>query len=194
MARINERISERVSLEFTGGPRYRTLTVPLDNGLQVRNRRWLYPKHEYSAQFLNLRPDARDEVLRFMHAAAGSWLAFRFKDWIDFTATNEPLSPTIGTSDPVQFVKTYTAGGHTSQRIIQAIVSATVFADGSHVAGSYDDELGLFTPSAPWAAATYTWSGEFDVWVHFVEDYNPFSATDINHWSAQITLEEDRQS
>jgi uncharacterized protein (TIGR02217 family) len=194
MARINERISECVSREFTGGPRYRTLTVPLDNGLQVRNRRWLYPKHEYSAQFLNFRPDARDEVLRFIHAAAGSWLAFRFKDWMDFTATNQPLSPNIGTTDPVQLVKTYTAGGHSSQRIIQAIITATVFADGSPVAGSYDDELGLFTPNAAWASATYTWSGEFDVWVHFVEDYNPFSATDINHWSAHITLEEDRQS
>jgi uncharacterized protein (TIGR02217 family) len=194
MARINERISECVSREFSGGPRYRTMTVQLDNGRQVRNRRWLYPKHEYAAQYLNFSPQARDEVLRFMHAAAGSWLDFRFKDWMDFTATNEGLSPNIGTSDAVQFVKTYTAGSNSSQRIIQAIVSATVYADGSPVAGTYDDELGLFTPSAPWAAATYTWSGEFDVWVHFVEDYNPFSATDINHWTAPILLEESRQS
>lgn len=194
MARINERISECVSLQFTGGPRYRTDKVPLDNGFEVRNRRWQYPKHEYAAEFLNFRPADRDEVLRFMHAAAGSWLAFRFKDWMDFEATLESLSPEIGTSDPIQLVKTYTAGGQTSQRVIQAIVSATIYADGSPVTGTLDMELGTFTPSSPWAAATYTWSGEFDVWVHFTEDYNPFTATDINHWTAQITLEEDRQA
>jgi uncharacterized protein (TIGR02217 family) len=153
MARINERISECVSLQFTGGPRYRTLTVPLDNGMQVRNRRWQYPKHEYAAEFLNLRPEDRNEVLRFIHAAAGSWLDFRFKDWMDYEATNEPLSPQIGTTEPVQLVKTYTAGGHSSQRVIQAIVSATVYADGSPVAGTLDTELGLFTPDAPWATA-----------------------------------------
>jgi uncharacterized protein (TIGR02217 family) len=194
MARINERISTCVSQQFTGGPRYRTDTVPLDNGREVRNRRWLYPKHEYTAEYLNFNPEDRDEVLRFMHAAAGSWLAFRFKDWMDFQAFTETLSPEIGTSTPVQMVKTYTAGGHTSQRVIQAIVSATVYANGSPVTGTMDMQLGMFTPSAPWAAATYTWSGEFDVWVHFTEDYNPFSATTINHWTAQITLEEDRQS
>lgn len=193
MARINERISECVSLQFTGGPRYRTLTVPLDNGMQVRNRRWQYPKHEYAAEFLNLRPEDRNEVLRFIHAAAGSWLDFRFKDWMDYEATNEPLSPQIGTTEPVQLVKTYTAGGHSSQRVIQAIVSATVYADGSPVSGNLDMELGLFTPDAPWATATHTWSGEFDVWVHFTEDYNPFTASDINHWTAQIALEESRQ-
>lgn len=194
MARINERISECVSSQFTGGPRYRTDTVPLDNGRQVRNRRWLYPKHEYAAEFLNFNPEDRDEVLRFMHAAGGSWLAFRFKDWMDFSASAEPLSPEIGTSNAVQLTKTYVAGAHSSERIIQAVVSATVFADGLAVSGTMDMELGLFTPDEPWVAASYTWSGEFDVWVHFTEDYNPFTATDINHWTAQVTLEEDRQS
>lgn len=193
MARINERISECVSSQFTGGPRYRTDTVPLDNGRQVRNRRWRYPKHEYAAEFLNFTAEERDEVLRFMHAAGGSWLAFRFKDWMDFEAVNESLAPVIGTQTPLQLVKTYTAGGHSSQRVIQAIVTATVRRNGSPVAGTLDLELGLFTPSANWVAGTFTWSGEFDVWVHFTEDYNPFTASDMDAWTAQITLEEDRQ-
>jgi hypothetical protein len=54
-------------------------------------------------------------------------------------------------------------------------------------------ELGTFVPDSDWTASTYTWSGEFDVWVHFAEDYNPFTATDPNHWTAQITLVEERQ-
>lgn len=193
MARINERIDDCVSLAFTAGPRYQTDSVRLDNGGEVRNRRWQYPLQEYSASFENVGRDVMQEILRFQHAAAGSWLDFRFKDWSDYEATLEPLSPEIGTTEPVQLVKTYTAGAHSSQRIIQAVVSATIYADGSPVAGTLDTELGTFTPSAPWAAATYSWSGEFDVWVHFTEDYNPFSASTINHWSSSVTLVESRQ-
>lgn len=193
MARINVRIAECVSRQFTGGPRYRTETVPLDNGDDVRNRQWAYPKHEYAAEYLNFTQDARDEIIEMQHVAAGSWLDFRFKDWMDFTATDEPLSPVIGTSTPVQFMKTYTKGAHSSQRIIQAIVSATVYRNGVAWPGTYDAELGLFTPTADWTAATYTWSGEFDVWVHFQEDYNPFTATDMRHWTSNFTLIEERQ-
>lgn len=193
MPRINERIDECVSQQFTGGPRFRTETIRMDNAVQMRDRKWLYPIHEYQAEYMNFTPEARDEVIAMMHVAAGSWLDFRFKDWMDYQATLQPLSPQLGTSNPIQLTKTYTKGGQTSQRIVQAIVSATVFADGSPVAGTLDDELGLFTPDDDWDAATYTWSGDFDVWVHFVEDYNPFSATDISHWTAPILLEESRQ-
>lgn len=193
MPRINERINECVSLEFTGGPKFRTETTRMDNAVEVRDRKWLYPLHQYQVAYQNLRPEARNEVITMMHVAAGSWLDFRFKDWMDFTATNQPLSPEIGTDNPVQLVKTYTKGGQTAQRIIQAVVSATILANGSLVEGTLDNELGLFTPDEDWAAATYTWSGQFDVWVHFVEDYNPFSASDISHWTAPILLEESRQ-
>lgn len=193
MARIDARINECVSRQFTGGPRYRTETARMDNGVQVRDRKWLYPIHEYSAEFQNFSPADRDEVIEFMHVAAGSWLDFRFKDWMDYTATNQTLAPAIGTQTPVQLVKTYTKGGHTSQRMVQAMVSATILRNGSPVAGTLDTQLGLFTPAANWVAGTFTWSGEFDVWVHFVEDYNPFSAVDINNWTATLQLEESRQ-
>lgn len=193
MPRIDERISECVSLQFTGGPRFRTETARMDNGVEVRDRKWLYPKHEYQAEFLNFTPEARDEIIEFQHVAAGSWLDFRFKDWMDFTAINEPLSPVLGTMTPVQLTKTYTKGAHTSQRIIQAVVDAEISRNGSPVAGTLDMALGLFTPTANWVAGTFTWSGEFDVWVHFVEDFNPFTATNISHWTAPILLEESRQ-
>lgn len=193
MPRINERISTCVSLQFTGGPRYRTETTPLDNGDEVRDRKWLYPKHEYTAAFQNFNQVDRDEVISFQHAAAGSWLDFRFKDWMDFQAVGQPLVPVLNTMTPVQLAKTYTKGAHSSQRIIQAVVEATVYRNGVPFAGTMDEELGLFTPDANWTDATYTWSGEFDVWVHFTEDYNPFSASSLEYWSAQILLEESRQ-
>lgn len=193
MPRINERIDDCVSMQFTGGPRFRTENVPLDNGDDVRNRLWKYPKHEYSAQYLNFSEADRDEILHFQHVAGGSWMDFRFKDWMDYRAESEPLSPQIGTTNPVQLVKTYQKGAHVSQRIIQAIVAAVIYRNGAAFAGTLDMEFGLFTPDVAWTEATYTWSGEFDVWVHFTEDYNPFTASDSKHWTSDFTLVESRQ-
>lgn len=191
--RIDERIAECVSLQFTGGPRFRTQTTRMDSGVEVRDRKWMYPRHEYQAEYLNFTQQARDEIIAFQHVAGGSWLDFRFKDWMDYRATDQSLAPNLGTDDPVQLVKTYTKGIHSAQRIIQAIVTGTVLRNGSPVAGALDMELGIFTPDGNWVAGTFTWSGEFDVWVHFVEDFNPFTATDLSHWTAPILLEESRQ-
>ena len=61
------------------------------------------------------------------------------------------------------------------------------------VAGTLDLLTGEFTPTAPWAAGSYTWSGEFYVWVHFTNDYNSFT---INSWrasTADLELEEDKR-
>lgn len=193
MARIDERLNDCVSQQFTGGPRFKTNTVLMDSGDEVRNRRWVYPKHEYSAQFLNFNEADRDDIIAMQHVAAGSWLDFRFKDWMDFTATDETLAPVVGTTTPVQLIKTYTKGAFTSQRIIQAVLTATIYRNGVAVAGTLDDELGTFVPNFVWVAGTFMWSGTFDVWVHFTEDYNPFSATDLHHWTAPILLEESRQ-
>ena len=116
MSFIDTRLSECVAYGFTGGPEWSTLIVDMDNGREQRNGQWLYPKHRYSAQYLNLSPDARDDVLAAFHAARGRLHCFRFKDWNDYTAVAEPLSPSIGTMTPLQLVKTYSLGAQSTAR------------------------------------------------------------------------------
>lgn len=194
MAYINTRLDECVAYGFSGGPAWNTLVVNMDNGREQRNGQWLYPKHRYSAQFMNVRPQARDEILNAFHAARGKLHAFRFKDWNDYTATSEAIAPAIGTSTAVQLVKSYTFGSEVSTRLIQAPVSgAVIYKDGSPVSGTLDTATGLFTPSAPWAAGSYTWSGEFDVWVRFDSDYNAFTIGDWQAHTADIELVEVRR-
>jgi uncharacterized protein (TIGR02217 family) len=121
-------------------------------------------------------------VLAAFHACRGQLHAFRFKDWNDFQAVNEPLAPAVGTTTPVQLVKTYSFGGEATTRLIQApVVGAVVRADGVAVAGTLDTETGLFTPGAAWAGSVFTWTGEFDVWVRFASDFNAFT---IGNWQA----------
>lgn len=195
MTYINTRLDDRVAYGFTGGPEWSTQVVMLDNGREQRNAQWLYPRHRYSAEYRNLAPERRQQVLAAFYAARGQAYPFRFKDWNDYTASNEPIAPAIGTSTPVQLVKTYAFGGQASTRLIQAPVAGTVtvFRNGTPVSGTLDDETGLFAPDSAWTAGTYTWSGQFDVWVRFASDYNAFSLENVGVGSAAIELIEVRR-
>lgn len=194
MAYIDTRVSTCVAYGFTGGPEYSTLVVTLDNGREQRNRQWRYPRHRYSAQYLNLSPEAQREIISLFHAAAGQWSAFRFKDWNDYQAVGEPLAPVVGTSDPVQLIKSYTFGAASSTRLIQApVMGAVIKRNGSAVNGTLDTQTGMFTPAAPWEAGIYTWDGEFDVWVRFASDYNAFAIGAPNARTSDIELVEVRR-
>lgn len=194
MSYIDTRLSTCVAYGFSGGPEYNTLLIPRLNGREQRNGQWLYPKHKYTAQYMNLPAAARDELLAAFHAARGKLHAFRFKDWNDYRAVAEPLSPSIGTSTPLQLVKTYMLGAQPTVRLIQAPVSgAVVKKDGSPVAGALDTGTGLFTPTDPWGAGTYTWDGQFDVWVRFDSDYNAFAIGNWDAHTADIDLVEVRR-
>lgn len=194
MSYINKRLSDCVAYGFTGGPEWSTNIVLLDNGGELRNAQWKFPRHRYSAEYMNIPVAARDELLAAFHAAKGRLLAFRFKDWNDYTAEDQQLSVNVGTSDPVQLVKRYYLGGTFAERKVSAIVSATVVdGSGNPVAGTLDAINGTFTPSADWVAGVYSWSGEFDVWVRFDSDFNAFVIGSWQAHTANIELVEVKQ-
>ncbi|MCI2243283.1 DUF2460 domain-containing protein [Xanthomonas sp. PPL568] len=175
---IDARLSDLVAFGFSGGPEWSTRIVPLNNGQEQRNAQWLYPKSRFKAQYLNLLEAAKDEIQAAFNAARGRLYSFRFRDWNDFLARGERIYPIAGTRDPVQLIKSYTMGAATTIRKIQAPVAETVTVRdhvAGVVAGTLDASLGLFTPAAAWGSTPYTWSGEFDLWVRFDSDYNPFT-------------------
>ena len=195
MSFINTRLPQCVAYGFAGGPEWSTLIVPKDNGGEQRNRRCQYPLYRYSASFLNLSEVGQREVMAAFMATAGRWAAFRFHDRMDYTATSEAIAPEVGTSEPVQLVKAYSLGAATTTRLISAPVAGTVtvYRNGVAVAGTLDDTTGLFTPAAPWVAGTFTWSGEFDVWVRFDSDWNAFSRDAPDAHNSTIDLIEVRR-
>lgn len=196
MAFIDAILDEAVAYGFEGGPEYSTDEVILDNGIRHANSAWAYPRHRYNAQYDNMEDEDRARVIEIFHAVRGKRHSFKFKDWNDYQAVNESLNVPasfVGTSNPVQLYKTYTFGPAYAIRPIQALASAVIFLGATAVAGLVDTETGMFTPSTPWVAGSYTWSGEFYVWVHFTNDYNSFT---INSWrasTADIEMEEDKR-
>lgn len=173
MAYIDTRLSECVAYGFMGEPGYKTLVVDYDNGWEQRDGQWQYPKHRYSAQYMNLRPDAKDEILAAFHACRGRLHAFRFKDWNDFQGTNQPFVQVNGVW---QMTKQYTFGSETTNRPIQAPVDGEITLSGGSLS-ALDFTTGIYDGDA----TGITWSGEFDVWVRFASDANAFT---IGSWQA----------
>ena len=191
---IDTRLPQSVAYGFQGGPEWNTAIVELDNGGEVRNGQWKYPKMRYSASFNNLSAAGQREVMAAFYAVRGRLYAFRFSDPMDNEAHNEPIAPNIGTSDAVQLVRSYRLGPQAVTRRIQAIVSGVVRdSSGAAVAGALDSGRGLFVPASPWEDDDYTWSGEFDVWVRFDSDHNAFTLGDLDAHSADIELVEVRR-
>jgi uncharacterized protein (TIGR02217 family) len=136
MSYINTRLSQCVAYGFAGGPDWSTLVTPYDNGREQRLRQWQYPKHRWSASFLNLDEDARDEVVNAFYATAGQWAAFRFQDRSSeamWKAVNEPQAPSVGTTTALQLAVSREFGSAGITQLIQAPVSGTltITKDGS---------------------------------------------------------------
>jgi uncharacterized protein (TIGR02217 family) len=89
-------------------------------------------------------------LIAFFHARLGKLRAFRFKDWSDYTVTNEPLAPTGAPT--VQLIKTYTSGPVSLVRPIYAPVLSPAVTlrknTGAFAGFTLDTTTGLVTLNA----------------------------------------------
>lgn len=197
MSFINARLPRRISAGLRIGPEWRTQVVDLDNGREVRNAQWLYPRWRASGNMGAFSETDRAELRRLFVAARGKLYAFRVYDPVDYSAAGEVIAPSVGTTTPVQLIKTYTFPGDSSGVTIKVTApvagSVTVFRDGTAVAGTLDASTGLFTPSTTWLAGAYTWTGQFDRWMRFDSDWGSLTANALNAYTADIELVEVRR-
>lgn len=195
MGRIAAVLDEEVDYGFEGGPRYKTGTVDLENGFYDKDSQWIYPRHEFSAQFGNIDDARRDKIIAVYHVCRGSRHSFMFKDWNDFEIVDQPITVEAGTLNKIQLYKAYQPFGppYVTIRPIQALKWATITDENDdEVTGTYNLLTGEFTPNTAWGSGEYILNCEFYVWVFFENDYNPMT---INSWranTAQVTVIEDK--
>lgn len=193
---IDHRLDDGVAYGFSGGPRWNTRRIPLRNGQERRNQLWAAPLHEYQAQYTTLKEELQAEILHALWVARGSLRSFRFKDWNDFAvvgAEGALEAPATDTA-PIQLTKTYTFGSESEVRDITLPLSVALYADEVLFEDySVDPLTGLLTPTTTWPTASLRWEGEFDVRVHFAEDYNELARSRVKVSSATVRLEEVRE-
>lgn len=132
------------------GPSYSTIVVTSASGTEQRVAQWSVGRYKGTISKEVLIPPKTAALVAFFHARLGKLRAFRFKDWNDYTATNETLSPTGAPT--VQLQKTYSSGPVSFLRPIYAPVASpapTLRKNGASFLGfTLDTSTGLVTLTA----------------------------------------------
>jgi uncharacterized protein (TIGR02217 family) len=91
------------------GPTFSTLVIEGSTGREQRLPQWEVSRYEGDVSHVQHSRETMRELIAFWLARRGPSRGWRFKDWTDFEATNEPLMP--NGSPFVQLIKTYASGG-----------------------------------------------------------------------------------
>jgi len=136
------------------GPSFSTIVVTTTAGTEQRVQQWVVARHHGTISLENRTPAQYAALKAFFLARAGRARAFRFKDWSDYTAVNEPLipqpavNPVVG-GPTLQLLKTYTDGLLPYVRNIYApsLTVPTVLLKNGGAFGAYalDNTTGIVT-------------------------------------------------
>lgn len=178
MSFLDMRFPSDIRYGFTGGPTYITDQSSQDISQQKRRSRWSDPVYQYSADLQRFAGNV-PELIAFFRLAKGALHSFRFKDWLDYSAIDQPIATGDGTTTIFQIIKTYSIGVYSDVRRITKPVSGSVVIkiDGATVTDyTIDHTTGLVTfNTSPSPGAAITATFEFDVHVRFNQDSLPIS-------------------
>jgi uncharacterized protein (TIGR02217 family) len=181
------RLPEYIEKGSQFGPTFRNVIQEAISGNEQRFAQWTKCKCVGNLTYgLQNSADKLGDfyaILALWRGHFGSLYPFRFRDWGDYTATNEVFGTGDGTKTAFQLSKTYdpqfillgTAGSFFYVRAITLLASTPVIKINNVLTTAYTiSASGVVTfTTAPAAAAQLTWSGEFDVPVRFDTDQLP---------------------
>ncbi len=193
MAYLNTYLSPCPGYGWAGGAEFQTRIVELQNGRNRRNANWAQARHRYSAPFLNISKSAYREIKKMHLACMGQVHTFRFRDELDYEAVGEIFAIADGVKTVFQLSKFSTVDGISYQREVYALKSTpAITVNNAPVTPTVNANTGKVTFAvAPAIGATLRWSGNFDIWVRFAQDYLPFSLDNPNATNGTIDLIED---
>lgn len=129
------RLPEDISYGAQGGPSYDVDIVTSKGKREQRNLNSQEGLCLYNVGY-GVRSLAQyTALLSFFRARKGKTYGFRYKDWLDYTATNQTIGSADGSTNIYQLIKTYEDAYGTDTREIKKPVSGTlkVYVDGNVV-------------------------------------------------------------
>lgn len=192
MAYIDAYIEQCAGFGWQGGPEFKTRIVEMKSGRERRNAGIANARHSFTVPFNNI-PQENYYLIKQMHLVCRGMLhAFKFRDELDYTATDEVFGTGDGTETVFQLRKISTIDNVSYIRdtfVIQP--GSEILVNGSTATHTVDLDRGLVTFAAPpanGAALSGTW--EFDLWVRFNQDDLPFSIDNRNAINGSVSLTE----
>lgn len=172
----NLKFPENLSLGAVGGPEYSTIIQPLVSGYEQRISQWYYPKYRFNVATAIQKKEDLDFLIKFFLVHKGKAIAFRFKDWSDFSCKAQEIKPTDGI---YQLYKIYEMGAMSVNRKITKPVEGTVkiYTADTTLNPEIDYEKGVFTLAAPIGENDKIFADfEFDLPARFDIDELPISS------------------
>lgn len=178
------RFPDNIAYGSSGGPEFRTTIHISHTGVENRVQSWETAKHRYNVSYGIRDTEDMDTVRKFFYTHRGRLIGFRFKDWADYTLTDEPIGTGDGVLRTFQTIKTYelTEPDNAYVRTIVKLVPSTVVVKVDDVVipqgatvntVSVNHNTGLITFGTsviPGSGDVITITGEFDVPVRFDTD------------------------
>lgn len=177
MAFLDQRLDSRITHGAKSTVRWRREKAYTGSGKLVQAFKWANAKHEMDVSHGVRTREAFQTVLDFFYVVmAGAYEGFRVRDWRDYQATQTNSTLTFITGTTWQLQRKHTAGAVSYLRGISKPVASTVvvYRTRSSVVttatASIDYATGIATISDHVADDTYTWTGDFDIPMTFVND------------------------
>lgn len=113
----NVQLPDAVEKGALGGPRFQTTILAGLSGVEQRNVDWALRRAEYTIAY-GLQDNGNWQAVRdLFNAQRGRAYGFLFKDWSDYSATNQALGTGDGATVNFQLIKVYNNGsGRTYSR------------------------------------------------------------------------------
>lgn len=189
MSFVETRFPTDISYGSGGGPEYATDIIITASGHEQRNINWNAARARYNVAHGVKTQAQLDALVAFFRARKGRAYGFRFKDWTDYTATNQSIGTGNGSATNFQLRKTYNSGSVNEVRDITKPVSGTVAIYLNSVlqasGWSVNTATGVVTfSSAPGSGVAVTADFQFDVPVRFDTDRltATLDAYGVNSW------------
>lgn len=182
MAYLDAYIKRCPAYGWQGGPTFKTRIVEMRNGRERRNAEWAQARHAFSAPFRNIQREEYANIKQMHLVCRGMLHSFKFRDQLDYEATNEVFAQGNGVAKVFQLRKISTIDGVSYTRETHVIRDgSTIRVNGAVAAHTVDQDRGLVTFAvAPINGALISGTWQFDVWVRFNQDDLPFSVDSGN--------------
>lgn len=166
------RFPTRISFGAIGGPGFSTAVITSDGGHESRNAAWEQERARYEVGHNARRPEEWRPLLAFFRVVGGRRDSWRFKDWLDYTATVSEGVFQLIDSTHFQCAKRYTFGSNWDSpadnyydRLITKPCRTISVVGGSSPTVDYDTGIVTVSSGTPTA-----WYGEFDLHCRFDTD------------------------
>lgn len=173
----NVRLPDDIERGAVGGPAFKTSRSDLASGQSTTVRHWLQPLGGWNIGYGIQSLTDLENVRAFFYARMGAGFGFRFKDWADFTISQQEIGTGDAAQTAFQMFRRYSDGSFVFDRTLTRLVSGTVRAWVNSVelfdpgGFSVDLDTGILTfVAAPPASELVEAACEFDVPVQFTDD------------------------